>query len=75
MTYNARGNLAGIADGESMTTYIYDAYDMLVDAFKDTGEGANYEQVRTQSVYDYRGIRIKREVSATNTTARTKTKG
>ncbi|MBO6102755.1 MAG: hypothetical protein J6P03_05825, partial [Opitutales bacterium] len=74
MTYNARGNLAGISDGESMTSYVYDAYDMLVDAFKDIGEGANYEQVRTQSVYDYRGRRIKREVSSIGATPRTKTK-
>ena len=47
---------------------------MLVDTFKGKSEGANYEQIRTQSTYDYRGRRIKREVSTVLSDAKTKTK-
>ncbi len=74
ISYNERGNLMSIYDGEFTTTYLYDAYDMLVDTFKGKGEGATYEQIRTQSVYDYRGRRIKREVSSIGLTGKTKTK-
>ncbi|MBO5780989.1 MAG: RHS repeat protein [Opitutales bacterium] len=74
ISYNERGNLASLYDGEYTTTFLYDAYDMLVDTFKGKGEGANYEQIRTQSTYDYRGRRIKREVSSIGLTSKTKTK-
>ena len=74
LLYNERGNLASLYDDEYTTTYLYDAYDMLVDTFKGKGEGANYEQIRTQSTYDYRGRRIKREVSTVLSDAKTKTK-
>ena len=74
ISYNERGNLASLYDGEYTTTFLYDAYDMLVDTFKSKGEGATYEQIRTQSTYDYRGRRIKREVSTVLSDAKTKTK-